>query len=127
MWVYQLITIPLLIWIWRGFFEDVSPDIEAADQLDGYSWWRVFLQVLLPLVKPGLVAAGLLCFIFAWNAFTFPLLLANNFQTSRVIALRYLLSERFHFGQLAAAAAISALPGGILRLLIQNTSYRGLR
>jgi multiple sugar transport system permease protein len=92
-WVYQLITLPLLIWILRGYFEDISPDIEAAAQLDGYSWWQVFLKVLLPLVKPGLVAAGLLCFIFAWNAFTFPLLLLDaRAQTSTVVALRFLAS-----------------------------------
>src|ERR1700736_1240491 len=125
-WVYQLITLPLLIWILRGFFEDISPDIEAAAQLDGYSWWRVFLQVLLPLVKPGLVAAGLLCFNFGWNAFTFPLLLSNNVQTSTVIALRYLVSDTVPYGQVAAAAAISALPEVVLALLIQKHLVRGL-
>ena len=125
-WVYQLITLPLLIWILRGFFEDISPDIEAAAQLDGYTWWQVFLRVLLPLVKPGLVAAGLLCFIFAWNSFTFPLLLSNNVQTSTVIALRYLASDTVHYGQVAAAAAISALPEVILALLIQKHLVRGL-
>jgi multiple sugar transport system permease protein len=125
-WVYQLITLPLLIWILRGFFEDISPDIEAAAQLDGYTWWQVFLRVLLPLVKPGLVAAGLLCFIFAWNSFTFPLLLSNNVQTSTVIALRYLASDTVHYGQVAAAAAISALPEVILALLIQKHPVRGL-
>ncbi len=68
-WVYQLISLPLLIWILRGFFEDLSTDMEAAAQLDGYTWWQVFFKMLLPLVKPGLVAAGLLCFIFCWNSF----------------------------------------------------------
>jgi multiple sugar transport system permease protein len=126
-WVYQLITLPLLIWILRGYFEDISPDIEAAAQLDGYSWWQVFLKVLLPLVKPGLVAAGLLCFIFAWNAFTFPLLLsASNAQTSTVVALRFLASDTVHYGQVAAAATISALPEVILALLIQKHLVRGL-
>ena len=126
-WVYQLITLPLLIWILRGYFEDISPDIEAAAQLDGYSWWEVFLKVLLPLVKPGLVAAGLLCFIFAWNAFTFPLLLSDaKAQTSTVVALRFLASDTVHYGQVAAVATISALPEVILALLIQKHLVRGL-
>jgi multiple sugar transport system permease protein len=126
-WVYQLITLPLLIWILRGYFEDISPDIEAAAQLDGYSWWQVFVQVLLPLVKPGLVAAGLLCFIFAWNAFTFPLLLSDaRAQTSTVVALRFLASDTVHYGQVAAAATISALPEVILALVIQKHLVRGL-
>src|SRR6516162_8818734 len=125
-WVYQLISLPLLIWILHGYFEDLSKDMEAAAQLDGYSWWQVFFKMLLPLVKPGLVAAGLLCFIFAWNSFTFPLLLSNNVQTSTVIALRYLASDTVHYGQVAAAAAISALPEVILALLIQKHLVRGL-
>jgi len=126
-WVYQLITLPLLIWILRGYFEDISPDIEAAAQLDGYSWWQVFLKVLLPLVKPGLVAASLLCFIFAWNAFTFPLLLSDaRAHTSTVVALRFLASDTVHYGQVAAAATISALPEVILALLIQKHLVRGL-
>jgi len=126
-WVYQLITLPLLIWILRGFFEDLSPDIEAAAQLDGYSWEQVFRKVLLPLVKPGLLAAALLCFIFAWNSFTFPLLLsASSAQTSTVVALRFLASDTVHYGQVAAAATISALPEVILALLIQKHLVRGL-
>jgi len=126
-WVYQLISLPLLIWILRGFFEDLSKDMEAAAQLDGYSWWQVFFKILLPLVKPGLVAAGLLCFIFCWNSFTFALLLGGgNTQTSTVSVTRFLASDTVHYGWVAAAALICALPGIILALLIQKHLVRGL-
>ena len=57
-WVYQLISLPLLIWVLRGFFEDIPPDIEAAAQLDGYSWWQAFFRVILPLVRPGIVCGS---------------------------------------------------------------------
>ena len=43
-WVYQLITMPLLIWVVRGYFEDVSVEIEQAAKLDGYRWWEIFLK-----------------------------------------------------------------------------------
>jgi multiple sugar transport system permease protein len=126
-WVYQLISLPLLIWILRGFFEDISPDIESAAQLDGYSWWQVFFKVLLPLVKPGLVAAALLCFIFCWNSFTFALLLGGGqTQTSTVSMTRFLASDTVHYGWVAAAALICALPEVILALLIQKHLVRGL-
>jgi multiple sugar transport system permease protein len=126
-WVYQLISLPLLIWILRGFFEDISPDIESAAQLDGYSWWQVFFKVLLPLVRPGLVAAALLCFIFCWNAFTFTLQLGgNSTQTSTVSMTRFLASDTVHYGWVAAAALVSALPEVILALLIQKHLVRGL-
>jgi multiple sugar transport system permease protein len=126
-WVYQLISLPLLIWILRGFFEDLSKDMEAAAQLDGYSWWQVFFRMLLPLVKPGLVAAGLLCFIFCWNSFTFALLLGGGHtQTSTVSMTRFLASDTVHYGWVAAAALICALPEIILALLIQKHLVRGL-
>jgi multiple sugar transport system permease protein len=126
-WVYQLISLPLLIWILRGFFEDLSKDMEAAAQLDGYTWWQVFFKMLLPLVKPGLVAAGLLCFIFCWNSFTFALLLGGGHtQTSTVSMTRFLASDTVHYGWVAAAALICALPEIILALLIQKHLVRGL-
>ncbi len=46
----------------RGYFEDISVEIEHAAQVDCYSWWQIFLKILLPLIKPGLVASALLCF-----------------------------------------------------------------
>ena len=54
-WVYQLITMPLLIWVVRGYFEDISVEVEQAAQLDGYTWYEVFFKTLVPLIKPGLV------------------------------------------------------------------------
>ena len=87
-WVYQLITLPLLIWVLRGYFEEISPEIEQAAMTDGYSWWQVFIRILLPLVRPGLAASALLAFVFAWNNFVFPLVLGGSeVQTVTVSAL----------------------------------------
>lgn len=126
-WVYQLITLPLLIWVIRGYFEDISVEIEQAAQLDGYPWYHVFLKILLPLIKPGLVAAGLLAFIFAWNSFTFSLLLSGfKIQTVTVASLKYIASDTVHYGQMAVASTVAALPEVILALLIQKHLVRGL-
>jgi multiple sugar transport system permease protein len=48
-WVYQLITLPLILWIVRGYFEDISPDIEHAYRLDGHSWMKSFFKIAIPL------------------------------------------------------------------------------
>jgi multiple sugar transport system permease protein len=126
-WVYQLVTLPLLIWVLRSYFEDVSPEIEQAAAADGYSWWQIFWQILLPLVRPGLAAAALLAFIFAWNNFIFPLVLgASNVQTVTVAALGYISSAQSFFNRMAAAAIISSLPQVILALSIQRYLIRGL-
>ena len=126
-WVYQLITMPLMIWVIRGYFEDISVEIEHAAQVDGYSWWQVFLKRLLPLIKPGLVSASLLAFIFAWNNFTFPLMLSGiNVEPITVAALKYIASDTVHYGQMAVAASVSALPAVVFALLIQKHLVRGL-
>jgi len=126
-WVYQLITMPLLIWVVRGYFEDINMEIEQAAQLDGYAWYEVFFKVLLPLIKPGLVAASLLSFIFAWNSFTFPLILSGvRVQTITITSLRFLASDTVRFGQVAVAAVISVMPIIIICLFIQKHLVRGL-
>jgi multiple sugar transport system permease protein len=126
-WVYQLITMPLLIWVLRGYFEDINVEIEQAAQLDGYPWYHVFLKILLPLIKPGLVAAALLSFIFAWNSFTFPLLLSGfEIETVTVASLKYIASDTVHYGQMAVASTVAALPEVLLALLIQKHLVRGL-
>jgi len=126
-WVYQLITMPLLIWVLRGYFEDISVEVEQAAELDGYPWYSVFWKILLPLIKPGLVSSALLAFIFAWNSFTFSLQLSGfNIQTVTVASLRYIASDTVHYGQMAVAATVAALPEIILALLIQKHLVRGL-
>ncbi len=126
-WVYQLVTLPLLIWVLRSYFEDISPDIEQAAMVDGYPWWQIFVRILLPLVRPGLAAAALLAFVFAWNNFIFPLVLgASNVQTVTVSALGYISSAQAFFNRMAAASVIASLPQIVLALSIQRYLIRGL-
>ncbi|MEW6581011.1 MAG: carbohydrate ABC transporter permease [Chloroflexota bacterium] len=126
-WVLQLITLPLLIWVLRSYFEDISPDIEQAAMVDGYPWWRIFWRILLPLVRPGLAAASLLAFVFAWNTFMFPLILgASQVQTVTVSALGYISSAQAFFNRMAAASVIASVPQMIVALSIQRYLIRGL-
>ena len=126
-WVLQLVTLPLLIWVLRSYFEDISPDIEQAAMIDGYPWWRVFWSILLPLVRPGLAAAALLAYVFAWNSFLFPLVLgASNTQTVTVSSLGYISSAQAFFNRMAAASIIASIPQVILALSIQRYLIRGL-
>ena len=116
-----------LIWVVRGYFEDISVEIEYAAQVDGYSWYQIFFKNLVPLIKPGLVSAALLAFIFAWNSFTFPLMLGGtNVQPITVAITKFLGTDSAHYGQLAVAPAVSALPAIIFALCIQKHLVRGL-
>ncbi len=127
-WVLQLVTMPLVVWILRSYFQDLPQELEQAALLDGYSRRRAFAMVALPLVRPGIAAAALLAFIFAWNNYVFPLILADtNASTITVAITKYLGGGGQAFYNLTAAAAIiGALPPLILALSIQRYLVQGL-
>jgi multiple sugar transport system permease protein len=126
-WVYQLITLPLIVWILRSYFQDLTPELEQSALLDGYNRPQAFLKVAVPLIRPGLAAAGLLAFIFAWNSFVFPFALTgSNAQTVTVGSLSFLGGATPRYNLTAAAALIALIPPLILALSIQRFLVRGL-
>jgi multiple sugar transport system permease protein len=126
-WVYQLISLPLILWIVRGYFEDISPDIEHAYRIDGHSWWRTFTRIALPLAGPGVAAAALLAFIFCWNNFIFALILASaDKQPVTVGALAFVTASGIQYGQIAAAVILSIMPTLLLALYAQRYLVEGL-
>lgn len=126
-WVYQLICLPLILWIVRGYFEDISADIEYAYRIAGHSWFATFRKIALPLAGPGIAAAGLLSFIFAWNNFIFALVLASaDKQPVTVGALAFITSSGIQYGQIAAAIVLSITPTLALALYAQRYLVEGL-
>ena len=126
-WVYQLICLPLILWIVRGYFEDLSPDIEHAHRIAGYSWFQTFRKIAIPLALPGIAAAGLLAFIFAWNNFIFALVLASaDKQPVTVGALAFVTASGIQYGQIAAAIVLSVIPTFVLAMFAQRYLVEGL-
>ena len=126
-WVYQLIALPLILWIVRGYFEDISPDIEHAYRIDGHSWLKTFTKIALPLARPGIAAAALLSFIFCWNNFIFALILASaDKQPVTVGALAFVTASGIQYGQIAAAVLLSIAPTLLLALYAQRYLVEGL-
>ena len=126
-WVYQLITLPLVLWIVRGYFEDVSEDIELAYRLDGHSWLSMFFRISIPLARPGIAAAALLSFIFAWNNFIFALILGSSgIQPVTVGAFAFVTASGIEYGQVAAALVFSIVPTLVLAIFTQRYLVEGL-
>jgi multiple sugar transport system permease protein len=127
-WVLQLVTMPLVVWILRSYFEDMPAEVEQAALLDGYTRRRAFIMVALPLVRPGIAAAALLAFIFAWNNYVFPLILTGSDNSTVTVAISKYLGGggQAYYNLTAAAAIIGALPPLILALTIQRYLVRGL-
>ena len=110
-WVLQLVTMPLVVWILRSYFQDMPAELEQAALLDGYTRRRAFVMVALPLVRPGIAAAALLAFIFAWNNYVFPLILTGSQHTPVTVAVTQFLGGGGQaYYNLTAAAALIARP-----------------
>lgn len=126
-WVYQLITLPMIVWILRGYIEDVSPELEEACRLDGYGRFRTFWRIVLPLIRPGIAASGLLAFIYAWNNFVFAVLLGGS-RTAPVTvgAMQFISADALRYGDMAAAIVLAAVPALALALYAQKHLIRGL-
>ncbi len=124
---YQLITLPFTVWMLRSFFMEIPPEVEEAAKIDGCSWWGVLTRVILPLSLPGIAVTVILGFMFSWNAFNYPLMLAGR-QTFPVTvgAIQFISYEQVLWGQMAAASLVAVVPQLILSLFVQKYIVRGL-
>lgn len=64
--------LPLGIWLMKGFFDNISWDMERSALIDGASRWRTFWEIILPQIRPGILALGIFAFISGWNAYLIP-------------------------------------------------------
>lgn len=121
------VGLPLIVWIMIGFFEDLPGELEEAALIDGCSRVGVFTRVALPLVRPGIVTAGILSFIQSWNTFMYSVVLADaQTRTLPVAVFGFLSYGGFDWGGLTAAATLVTLPVMVLALLIQRHIVGGL-
>ena len=122
-----IIVLPLVIWIMAGFFEDIPRELEEAALIDGCTRVGTFVRIVLPLSKPGLVAAGILSFIASWNNFIFVLILGGkNTITLPMAVYSFVSFEDVNWGGLTAAATIITVPILVLSLIVQRYLVGGL-
>ena len=122
-----VINLPMTIWLMMAAFDNIPRDLEQAAMIDGCRRTTAFRKILLPLVVPGLIAAGLLAFIFSWSEFSIALnLTAKDTMTVPVAIAAYAGQYEIQHGEMAAASVLSALPAIVLMFLGQRFIVRGL-
>src|SRR5258708_37656475 len=110
--VYTGFNLPFVVWMMRGFFQEIPKEIEEAAMLDGESRAGALLRIVLPLVKPGLAATAVFCLVVAWNEFLFALILT---QTNAAMTLPVGIASRvtqyeIKWGAMSAAGVVAMLP-----------------
>ena len=124
---HTIFVLPLVVWIMIGFFEDIPRELEEAALIDGCSTMGILLRIVLPLSKPGIVAATILGFIASWNNFIFALILGGkNTVTLPMAVYSFVSFEDVNWGGLTAAATVITLPILALSLIVQRHLAGGL-
>ncbi|GAB7055014.1 MULTISPECIES: carbohydrate ABC transporter permease [Paenibacillus] len=125
--MYTFMNLPLVTWLLYGFFKDVPGEIEESALVDGCNRFTAFFRVIFPIIGPGLVSAGLLSFIFAWNEFLFANILSGpNVRTAPVGLNEYATPVSVLWGQIAAAGTMIIVPIAIITLVLQRKMVSGL-
>jgi len=124
---HLVITVPIIVWVMIGYFENVPMELEDAALVDGASPWQGFLHIALPLAKPGIIVGAILSFIFSWNNFIFSVVLGGKTTRTLPSAIYNVLTfEQISWGPLAAAALLVTLPVLLLTVVAQRQIVAGL-
>jgi multiple sugar transport system permease protein len=119
---YLTFTLPLSIWLLKGFFDAIPPELERAARIDGCSRFGAFFRVILPLTTPGLAATAIYSFVQAWNEFPYALNLAFSTQMRTLpVGMTFFFSENSSdWTGLMATAVIISVPVVIIFVFLQR-------
>lgn len=123
---HTLINIPIAVLILKSFFDDVPIEVDQAAMIDGATRFQCFYMVVLPMIKGGIAATAVLCFIFSWTEFLLSLFLTNSIRTIPVKITTFVTSTGSEWGYISALGTAAIIPGFIFILLVQNHLVRGL-
>lgn len=127
---YITFALPLAIYTMSAFFKEIPWDLEKAAKMDGATPGQAFRKVIAPLAAPGIVTAGILVFIFAWNDLLLALSLTATERaiTAPVAIANFTGSSQFEepTGSIAAGAMVITVPIIIFVLIFQRRIVAGL-
>jgi multiple sugar transport system permease protein len=124
---HSTFNLSLVVWMMRGFFADIPPQMDEAAQLDGHTRVGAFVRVLLPLAAPGIAATAVLCFILSWNEFLYAFILASFESRTLTVGIPGLVTPHGTlWGQVAAVAVVATLPIILFTIVVQRHLVRGL-
>jgi multiple sugar transport system permease protein len=120
------INLSIVVWLMKGFFEDLPGELEEAAFMDGATPFQAFRQVALPVALPGIAAVAILCFLFSWNEFLFTLVLSEDIRTVPVGLYTFVGYQQVRWGELSASSVLMLAPVLAFVFVFQKQLVRGL-
>jgi multiple sugar transport system permease protein len=125
--LYTAFNLPYVIWMMRGYIEDVPLELEESALVDGWSRWQVLLRVVFPMARAGLFATAVFTFVFAWNDFLFALVLTRSAVTTFPVQVTHYFGGQSNFwAKIAAMSMLGTVPVFIAVALLQRFLVRGI-
>jgi ABC-type glycerol-3-phosphate transport system permease component len=126
--LYTAYQLPLAVWVLYGYFQTIPTEFENAAMIDGYSRLQALRRVVLPLSRPGLIAAGLFTLTFAWNDFVVAVVMnsSDDARTLPVAIYNYLGFFGREWGPLTASAMLSIVPVILVFIVFQKYFLSGM-
>ncbi|MGQ0564676.1 MAG: carbohydrate ABC transporter permease [Gemmobacter sp.] len=124
--VHSMINLPIAVLLLKSFLDDVPKDVDEAAMIDGATRWQCFRRVVLPMIRGGVAATAVLCFVFSWTEFLLSLFLTTEIRTLPVKITTFVTSTGSEWGFISALGTSAMLPSFIFILLVQRHLVRGL-
>jgi multiple sugar transport system permease protein len=124
---YMTFNLSFYVWVLRSFCRDLPVELEEAAELEGWSRIQIFRRVVFPLLRNGIVATAVLCFIFAWNEFLFAFMLGGETVLTLPVSIPKLItSQGVRWGEMAVVGITALVPVLVAVFLLQRHIVRGL-
>ncbi|KAA3647703.1 MAG: carbohydrate ABC transporter permease [Chloroflexi bacterium] len=126
--LHGMANLPVAVWLIDSYIRSLPVELEQAAWVDGYGRFETLLKVVIPLIRPGIVSAGMICMILSWNEFLFALILTYSdvSHTFPIGISRYEGEHGLQFGEMAAAALTGIIPIYLIVLFFQRYLVEGL-
>ena len=120
--------LPVAIWLLIGFIQDLPKELEESAKMDGASTLRVLVQIVTPLIGPGIGASAVITFLFTWNDLLIALTLTSseNAQTLPVGLTNFVSQYGIDWGAMSAAGVLMVIPALIFVWFAQGLLVKGL-
>jgi multiple sugar transport system permease protein len=121
------LTLPLSVWLLRGFVLRVPVELEEAAQVDGCGRLGALWRVVIPIMAPGIAATAVLTFLYSWNDFIYAVILTGRGARTLPVMISGFITERaVYWDRVAAAGMLVMLPTAILGVAVQRYLATGL-
>ena len=125
--VYVAFNLPFVIWMMRGYIEDVPVAIEESALVDGCTRWQALYKVIVPMSRAGIFATAVFTFLFTWNEFVFALVLTNNhIVTYPVQVTGYFAAQQTYWNSVGAMSILGTIPVFFAVVFFQRYLVRGI-